>query len=87
MVLSSHGLVLEQHNVVLTGADHEMTGNSAPYHRVRLKTVLGLMRLPEHRPHERTLIASETLRFFVVAHSGLAFWITGRFGAICFIGS
>lgn len=28
-------------NVVLTGAGHETSGNGAPYHRVRLKTLLG----------------------------------------------
>lgn len=50
------------------------------------QTVLGPMRLLEDRPHERTLITNKTLRFFVVTHSGLAFWITGRFGAIRFIG-
>lgn len=44
------------------------------------------MRLLEHRPHERTLITNKTLRLFVVTHSGLAFWIIGRFSTICFIG-
>jgi hypothetical protein len=29
-------------NVVLTGAGHETSGNSAPYHRVRLKTQLAI---------------------------------------------
>lgn len=43
-------------------------------------------RLLEDRPHERTFITNETPRFLVVTHSCLAFWITGRFGAICFIG-
>jgi hypothetical protein len=45
--MSGRGITLSP-NVVLTGAGHDIPGNSAPHHRVRLKTGLSVILVSGH---------------------------------------